>query len=30
MITGDHSEALGDHGQPFHSTDLYNSQLRCR
>ncbi|MBP8807625.1 MAG: sulfatase-like hydrolase/transferase [Kofleriaceae bacterium] len=27
MVTGDHSEALGDHGQPFHSTDLYNSQL---
>ncbi|MEZ4400127.1 MAG: sulfatase-like hydrolase/transferase [Kofleriaceae bacterium] len=28
IITGDHSEALGDHGQPFHATDLYNSQLR--
>ena len=28
MVTGDHSEALGDHGQPFHSTDLYNAQVR--
>ena len=28
IITGDHSEAFGEHGQPFHSTDLYNSQIR--
>jgi choline-sulfatase len=28
IVTGDHSEALGDHGQPFHSSDLYNSQIR--
>lgn len=28
VVTGDHSEALGDHGQPFHSSDLYNSQLQ--
>ncbi len=28
IITGDHSEAFGDHGQPFHSSDLYNSQVR--
>ncbi|HUQ03617.1 MAG TPA: sulfatase-like hydrolase/transferase [Kofleriaceae bacterium] len=28
IITGDHSEAFGDHGQPFHSSDLYNSQIR--
>lgn len=28
IVTADHGEALGDHGQPFHSTDLYNSQLR--
>ncbi len=26
IVTADHGEALGDHGQPFHSTDLYNSQ----
>jgi arylsulfatase A-like enzyme len=28
IITADHGEGLGDHGAPFHSTDLYNSQLR--
>lgn len=28
IVTGDHSEALGEHGQPYHSTDLYNSQIR--
>ena len=28
IITADHGEALGEHGQPYHSTDLYNSQTR--
>lgn len=28
IVTSDHGEALGDHGQPYHSTDLYNSQIR--
>ncbi len=28
IVTADHGEALGEHGQPFHSTDLYNSQVR--
>lgn len=28
IVTSDHGEALGDHGQPNHSTDLYNSQIR--
>ncbi|MGE5182436.1 MAG: sulfatase-like hydrolase/transferase [Acidobacteriota bacterium] len=28
IITADHGEALGDHGQPYHSTDLYDSQIR--
>ena len=28
IVTGDHSEALGDHGAPFHSSDLYNSQIQ--
>lgn len=28
IITGDHGEALAEHGTTFHSTDLYNSQLR--
>jgi len=28
IATADHGEALGEHGQPFHSTDLYNSQIR--
>jgi len=28
VVTADHGEALGDHGEPFHSTDLYNTQIR--
>lgn len=28
IVTADHGEALGDHGEPNHSTDLYNSQIR--
>ena len=28
IIASDHGEALGEHGQPFHSTDLYDSQIR--
>ncbi|MDB4961294.1 MAG: hypothetical protein JWP01_1293 [Myxococcales bacterium] len=28
IMTADHGEALGDHGEPNHSTDLYNSQIR--
>ena len=27
IVTADHGEALGEHGQPYHSTDLYNSQI---
>jgi hypothetical protein len=27
-ITADHGEGFGDHGAPYHSTDLYNSQIR--
>ncbi len=27
-VTADHGEGLGDHGAPYHSTDLYNSQIR--
>lgn len=27
IVTADHGEALGEHGQPFHSTDLFNSQI---
>jgi arylsulfatase A-like enzyme len=27
-VTSDHGEALGDHNTPYHSTDLYNSQIR--
>jgi arylsulfatase A-like enzyme len=27
VVTADHGEGLGDHGAPFHSSDLYNSQL---
>jgi arylsulfatase A-like enzyme len=27
IVTADHGEALGEHGQPFHSTDLYDSQI---
>ena len=26
IVTADHGEGLGEHGQPYHSTDLYNSQ----
>lgn len=28
IVTADHGEGLGEHGHPFHSTDLYNSQIR--
>ena len=28
VVTADHGEALGEHGTKYHSTDLYNSQLR--
>lgn len=28
IVTGDHGEALGDHGAPFHASDLYDSQLQ--
>jgi len=28
IVTADHGEALGDHGHAYHSTDLYNSQMR--
>jgi len=28
IVTADHGEALGEHGRPYHSTDLYNSQIR--
>jgi len=28
IVTADHGEALGDHNEPNHSTDLYNSQIR--
>ena len=27
IVTADHGESLGDHGQPYHSTDLYDSQI---
>lgn len=27
IVTADHGEALGEHGKPYHSTDLYNSQI---
>jgi arylsulfatase A-like enzyme len=27
IVTADHGEALGEHGHPYHSTDLYNSQI---
>jgi arylsulfatase A-like enzyme len=27
IMSADHGEGLGDHGQPYHSTDLYNSQI---
>jgi arylsulfatase A-like enzyme len=26
-VSADHGEGLGDHGQPYHSTDLYDSQI---
>ena len=28
IVTADHGEGLGDHGAPYHSQGLYNSQLR--
>ena len=28
IVSADHGEALGDHGQPYHSTDLYDSQIQ--
>ena len=28
IVTADHGEALGEHGHDYHSTDLYNSQMR--
>lgn len=28
VVTADHGEGLGDHGAPYHSTDLYNSQIQ--
>ncbi len=28
IVTSDHGEGLGDHGQLHHGTDLYNSQIR--
>ena len=28
IVSADHGEGLGDHNQPYHSTDLYNSQIR--
>src|SRR5204863_7200929 len=28
IITADHGEALGEHGHPYHSTDLYDAQIR--
>ncbi len=28
IVTADHGEALGEHGQAFHSTDLYDAQTR--
>ncbi len=27
IVTADHGEGLGEHGQPYHSTDLYDSQI---
>jgi arylsulfatase A-like enzyme len=27
VITADHGEGLGDHDQPYHSSDVYNSQI---
>lgn len=28
ILVSDHGEGLGDHGAPYHSTDLYNSQIQ--
>jgi arylsulfatase A-like enzyme len=28
IVSADHGEALGEHGQPYHGTDLYDSQTR--
>ncbi|HEX3764737.1 MAG TPA: sulfatase [Kofleriaceae bacterium] len=28
IVTADHGEALGEHGHPYHSTDLYDPQIR--
>jgi arylsulfatase A-like enzyme len=28
IVSADHGEALGEHGHAYHSTDLYNSQMR--
>jgi arylsulfatase A-like enzyme len=28
IVTADHGEALGEHGHDYHSTDLYDSQMR--
>jgi len=28
IVSADHGEALGEHGQPYHSTDLYDSQIQ--
>lgn len=28
VVSADHGEALGDHGAPYHSTNLYNEQIR--
>jgi arylsulfatase A-like enzyme len=28
IVTSDHGEELGEHGQPFHATDLYDSQIQ--
>lgn len=27
IVTADHGEALGEHGHPYHSTDLYDAQI---
>jgi arylsulfatase A-like enzyme len=28
IVTADHGESLGEHGHPYHSTDLYDAQIR--
>jgi arylsulfatase A-like enzyme len=28
IVSSDHGEALGDHGQPYHATDLYDAQIQ--